>query len=178
MAIPALITARRDSVRVPFKNRETVGGTALWLRAVWFARANGLRAIVDSDDEHIICECWRLGVEAHQRFLPPEAQGGTHWQAIESACRDLRLDSFVLLQPTSPFRAAAVLTSCVDAFDGRRPVLTCSTPGRWDGNIAVHAFPLSPAPPVFVRNPFAYSLQVDTPEDLAEAREAARWMPC
>lgn len=176
----ALITARRDSIRLPFKNRRHVGGFPLWMRPAIFAIRCGLRPVVDTDDEAILAEAEFQGIETHRRLTPPESEGGTHWQAIADACRGLGLDRFILLQPTSPFRSQSVLRACLDAFDGKRPVLTCSTAGKWDGNIGLFCHPtqadwLSCA--AWVRNPFAYSLQIDTPADLLEARQAEEWMP-
>lgn len=173
----ALITARRDSARLPFKNRETVGGVALWHRSFLFAKACGLRPVVDTDDEVIIEACRQRGYEVRERTVASEAQGGTHWQAIRAAADDLGLSHFALLQPTSPFRSRRVMLEALAAFDGLRPVLTCSTLGEWDGNIGIYPNPAASLLPVWIRNPFAFSLQIDTPEDLAEAIEVSKFMP-
>lgn len=173
----ALITARRDSQRVPYKNRETVNGSALWHRSFLFAKACGLRPVVDTDDEVIIETCRQRGYEVHERTVASEAQGGTHWQAIRAAADDLGLSHFALLQPTSPFRSRRVMLEALAAFDGIDPVLTYSTPDVWDGNLAVFSHPKALGGNLdnarWIRNPFACSLQIDTPEDLAEARAVA-----
>lgn len=169
--ITALITARKDSQRVPFKNRETVGGIPLWMRSVLFAQSCGLHPVVDTDDELIIEACKYRGFEVHKRTVPSEKEGGTHWQAIEAAAEDLGINMYVLLQPTSPFRCQQVLKDCLNSFDGSGPVLTYSTEGKWDGNIAVHTYPKSAwYEPTWVRNYFACSLQIDFQDDLIEAR--------
>ena len=173
--VVALITARRDSERVPYKNRETVNGSSLWHRSYLFARACGLRPIVDTDDEVIIEACRHRGYEVHKRTVASEAEGGTHWQAIRAAADDLGLTHFALLQPTSPFRSRQVMLDALAAFDEHKTtVLTYSTPEVWDGNIGIFKHPETVGHPVWVRNPFACSLQIDTPEDLAEARSVAR----
>ena len=174
----ALITARRDSQRLAFKNRQTVGGIALWHRSYLFARACGLRPIVDTDDEVIIEACRHRGYEVHKRTVASEAEGGTHWQAIRAAADDLGLTHFALLQPTSPFRSRQVMLDALAAFDEHKTtVLTYSTPEVWDGNLGIYLHPENVGHPVWVRNALACSLQIDTPEDLAEAIQAARWMP-
>lgn len=173
MATTALITARRDSVRLPHKNRLEVGGVALWRRSMDFARSNGLRAVLDSDDPVILADALKAGFEVHPRMTPSEAHGGTHWEAIEAACDDLGLSSFVLLQPTSPFRCPEVLARCLKAFDGTRPVLTHSSPNDWwDGNIGIWPHPRNGLEPVLVdERDWRLSLQIDTPEDLQIARD-------
>jgi len=174
----ALITVRRDSARLPFKNRETVGGVALWHRSYLFAKACGLRPVVDTDDEVIIEACRYRGYEVHERTVASEAQGGTHWQAIRAAADDLGLTHFALLQPTSPFRSRRVMLEALAAFEKHKTtVLTYSTPEVWDGNVGIYPHPKTSPSTVWVRNPFACSLQIDTPEDLAEAIEAARLIP-
>lgn len=172
MATTALITARRDSVRLPHKNRLEVGGVPLWRRSMDFALSHGLRAVLDTDDPVILADALKAGLEVHPRMTPSEAHGGTHWQAIEAACDDLGLSSFVLLQPTSPFRSHDILDRCLKSFDGRHPVLTYSSPHEWwDGNIGIWPHPRNGLAPVFIdQRDWRLSWQVDTPEDLETAR--------
>jgi len=177
MEIPAIITARRDSVRIPRKNHQTVGGYPLWLRAAMFARFCGLRAIVDSDDEQILADAAASGYETHVRTTPSESQGGTHWQALHAAACDLDLGHYVLLQPTSPFRSAAILSRCLLAHDDEpgRPVLTSEDSRTWDGNIGIfhreHREMPKRAHCQTVRNVRPYAFQIDRPGDVEEARE-------
>lgn len=173
----ALITARLGSTRLADKNVRRVGMLQLWERAALFARRQGLTPVVDSDDERILEDAAGWGYQIHPRKTPPESQGGTHWQAINAAAADLGLASFVLLQPTSPFRNPKALEDALKAFDGYLPVFTYSRPGIWDGNIGVYPYPDPLAHVAFarwVRQPEAYSHQIDTPEDLDLARQMLR----
>lgn len=176
----ALITARLGSTRLADKNVRRVGMLQLWERAALFARRQGLTPVVDSDDERILEDAAGWGYQIHRRTTPPESMGGTHWQAINAAAADLGLASFVLLQPTSPFRNPKALEDALKAFDGYLPVFTYSRPGIWDGNIGVYPYPDPLAHVTFarwVRQPEAYSHQIDTPEDLDLARSMLKADP-
>ena len=173
----ALITARLGSIRLPEKNVRRIGMLQLWERAAVFATSAGLIPVIDSDHPRILDDAEGFGYKVHPRTTPPEHQGGTHWDAINAAANDLGLDSFVLLQPTSPFRNQNALAACLEAFDGHVPVFTCSRPRIWDGNIGVYPWPRSLDNVAYARwisQPEAYSHQIDTPEDLDLARQMLR----
>ena len=170
----ALITARAGSTRLPRKNHALIDGVPLWRRAVDFATEARLRPIVDTDDEDILSQLDISFCLSHRRKTLPESQGGTHWQAIEDVCKDFGLCSFVLLQPTSPYRSLSVLESCLTKFDGSGPVLTHDGDYTWDGNIGIWSYPVIRENPKWVRNDTGLSLQIDTKYDYLMARLTPR----
>lgn len=176
----ALVTARKDSKRVPNKNHVPIDGIPLWLRSVIFAKVNNLDVMVDTDDKSILVQCQVLGISYHKRTTRSEAEGGTHWQAIGSAVRYLKADCILLLQPTSPFRLSDTLTNCLAAWNGAKAVYTsdnkpCST---WDGNMAIISAEDcqradGPLTFTYAYNPNPYDLQIDYPEDITMALNVA-----
>lgn len=183
MEIAALITARMDSVRIPRKNHAVIGGYPLWLRSAMFARACGIRAIVDSDDVQILADAHVSGYETHVRTVLPESAGGSHWDALHGAAHDLRLEHYILLQPTSPFRSAAVLHECLKAHEAQpaRPVLTSDDGQTWDGNIGIFHREHRAMPRLsdckFVPNEWYYSVQIDFEQDIEACRKMERELP-
>lgn len=124
----ALITARGGSKSVPGKNLKLLGGKPLiaWsIQAALQARAVGW-VVVSTDDSKIAEVALEHGAEAP--FLrPPELAGDAspHLDAIRHALTWLadnqgyNPEYLLLLQPTSPFRAAADIDAAVAMLEGR-----------------------------------------------------------
>lgn len=182
MAFAAIITARKDSIRIPGKNRAKVGGFELWHRSAMFAVQCGISPIIDSDDEGILILARTMGFTVHQRTTPSEDQGGTHWQAIQAVAKDYGLSRYALLQPTSPFRSQPIMTACLRELDkgNAKAILTTYAKGdKWDGNIGIFSDSDNKVPESFhaIRNGWVQSFQVDEPGDLEEARHLEKLLP-
>lgn len=148
-----------------------------------FARACCIRAIVDSDDEQILADAAFSGYETHVRKVRPESEGGTHWDAMHWAAHDLRLEHYILLQPTSPFRSLGVLYACILAHEAQpaKPVLTSDDGLTWDGNIGIFHREHKAMPRMShcqtVPNAWPFTLQIDFQQDVEAARELERLLP-
>lgn len=125
MVTLALIPARGGSKGVPRKNLRPVGGLSLVARAIEAARRSGVidHILLSTDDEEIAAEGRRCGVGVP--FLRPadlagdaSAIGPAIVHAIESFERHagIAVDVLVLLEPTSPFRAAEHVRLAVERF--------------------------------------------------------------
>ena len=120
----AIIPARGGSKGIPNKNLKTISGQSLVARAIDAAKKcpSITRIVVSSDDQQILDEARRLGVEIVRR--PDEL--ATDESTIESAIMHALAESgavaplpkvLALLQPTSPLRDPAVLENAI----GLRP---------------------------------------------------------
>ena len=131
MAGPPLlyVPARGGSEGVPGKNLQFVGGASLVGRAVMAARrwrreagAAGARIFLDTDDPKIAKEGKHWGADVP--FLRPARLAGGRVSTVDSVLHALdRLEregqcysSLVLLQPTSPFRSAQDIATCVNRY--------------------------------------------------------------
>lgn len=181
-----LVTARKDSQRLPGKNRLTVGGIPLWERAARFGAQTGWRVVVDSDDGAILEAAWLAGYAIHPRATPREAEGGTHKQAIYDAARWAGASSVLLLQPTSPFRDLTALAGLVDGFDGSASHLTTQGQGGaslgltgWDGNLMLFdpRRDYDSTPSLLTPLPAPYGLEVDYEGNRWEAERLCPTLP-
>lgn len=115
----ALVPARSGSRGVPGKNLQRVGGRSLIAHAIdtaWQSGAVG-RVLVSTDDPAIARAGIRAGAEVPWLRPASLARSATPMidvvlHALDALERDDRFvpDSLVLLQPTSPFRTASVIT--------------------------------------------------------------------
>lgn len=115
-----LITARGGSKRAPRKNLRPVGGRPLIAWTIAAATESRFldRLILSSEDEEIIACARRFGCEAP--FVRPHELAGDDAASIDVVHHALntlseRYDYLVLLQPTSPLRAAEDIDGCVAA---------------------------------------------------------------
>jgi CMP-N,N'-diacetyllegionaminic acid synthase len=110
-----LVVARGDSRRVPRKNLRMLGGKPLVAHTFEAAKAAPSldRVLVSTDSAEIADLAKRHGVDAP--FLRPPELAGDHARVIDAALHALQwladheayvADYVMLLQPTSPFRAA------------------------------------------------------------------------
>lgn len=186
MNVLAIIPARAGSKRLPGKNRETVGGVPLWRRAVDCAKdAHATETVLVTDDEIIRDEAKRLGIRVFDE--PPDVADDATSMAsvlIWTLPRfTATFDAIVLLQPTSPLRTADDVLACLRIFQnsGCDSVVSVSDVGehRYERNGAVYV-----TRPSVIRGgavtagwtqlyvmPPERSVDVDTAEDLAEARK-------
>ncbi len=121
--VAALIPARAGSKGIRDKNLAEVGGRSLlrWAVDLALAMPEIDRCIVSTDGREIASEAARLGAEVHPR--PAELAGDDamvmdtilevrRWhKAVGQGC-----EQFVLLQPTSPFRAPESVRRCLAAL--------------------------------------------------------------
>ncbi len=118
--VVAMIPARGGSESVPCKNLHPLGGKPLLAWPIETAKATRAidRVFVSTDDGEIARVGSELGAEIHQR--PPELATAT--ALVIDAIRHLRdrlceagapADIMVLLEPTSPFRTAALVSRCI-----------------------------------------------------------------
>lgn len=122
-AVLGLITARGGSQRLPGKNLARLGGRSLLQRTIDAALGSASidRLIVSSDDPDILAAAEAGGAEAP--FVRPAELAGPTATSIDvvrhainwaDATEPGRYDLLVLLQPTSPLRAAADIDAVVD----------------------------------------------------------------
>lgn len=113
----AVVPARGGSKRVPGKNLRAVGGKPLLAWALEQARA--ARSIdhlaVSSDDDAILAAATRLGCDTALRR--PDALARDDSPGVDPVLHAIDVlpgyDLVVLLQPTSPLRAASDIDACV-----------------------------------------------------------------
>lgn len=147
-----VIPARGGSKGVPRKNLRCVGGVSLLRRAVRSAADSGAvdRVVVSTDDAEIRAEALAAGAEAP--FLRPAALAADEsptvdvvahavdaWEAVSGE----RVDTIVLLEPTSPFRRATHVRDAVARFreGGCAAVVSVCPLERKPENIFVKAEP-------------------------------------
>ena len=179
----AIVTARRNSVRLPGKNMLPVGGVPLAVRAIQFARSLGLDCVVTTDIPELHPYCEEAGAKLIPRPLQLSAGlgQGMHDAAIQHALKASGNAGrpYALLQPTTPFRLPETTLRCLSlALTEKKPVRTiyCGHLAQHklpDGNIfacpngqPIHASGDDWLP---VESDWLESLQVDTPSDYATA---------
>ena len=109
--VVAIIPARAGSKRVPGKNLKTINGRSLVQLSIDRAKETSLieRIVVSSDDPVILKQAKDAGVERIHRPAPLCTDEASSMAVVKHAIREMDLhdeDELVLLQPTSPFRAA------------------------------------------------------------------------
>ena len=107
----AIIPARGGSKRIPGKNLQRIGRKTLIEIAVEQARAARLVDViaVSSEDEEILAHAEKLGVRAIRRPAALARDETPGMAPVLHAIHALKMreeEELVLLQPTSPFRAA------------------------------------------------------------------------
>jgi CMP-N,N'-diacetyllegionaminic acid synthase len=151
--ILALITARGGSKRLPGKNIKPLGGLPLIAWSIRAARDSGCCAdVLVSTDDHQIAKVAR-DYGASVPWLRPAELATDVTGSVEVALHALKMwqeqhgpaDALLLLQPTSPFRAADAIGGAIRLFEeggGSHPVVSVS-PARshpaWCFRIGDHA---------------------------------------
>jgi CMP-N,N'-diacetyllegionaminic acid synthase len=133
----AFIPARGGSKGVPRKNLAVIGGVSLVGRAVQLAdRIPTIdEVVVSSDDEEILQEARAHGATIERRS-PTLARDDTPTLDVlrDYLDRHPAVDVIVLLQPTSPLRAAADVTASLDRLAEADSVVTVTAlehPPEW-----------------------------------------------
>jgi CMP-N-acetylneuraminic acid synthetase len=124
MRVLGIVTARGGSKGVPGKNLRSLGGKPLlaWTAEAARAATRLARTIVSTDDAAIAEASRACGLDV-PFMRPPELATDTaptlpvlqHAVAQLEAAGD-RYDAICLLQPTNPFRGAALIDACIEQF--------------------------------------------------------------
>lgn len=187
-----VIPARGGSTRVPRKNMQVVGGMTLVERAVRCGEAAGRpigcgQVVVSTDDYEIAATAEDWG-PAMVCLRPQQLRGdGPMWPVLADAHRWMRgiaqttwdPEWVACLQPTSPLRThidvrAAILMAC--DREARSLVSVNEQTGQRNGAIYITRVEMLRDGLVFDADslkypmPAARSLDINTPEDLEEAR--------
>ena len=118
MKVLGLIPARGGSKGVPGKNLRRIAGVTLVGWTVRSALASSLdRLVVSTDSREIADEASRVGADVP--FIRPSelAQDSSLTiDVVKHALRELKddWDAVMILQPTSPFRSALDINTCVE----------------------------------------------------------------
>lgn len=121
MRVLGLIPARGGSKGVPGKNLRKVGGRTLIEWTTRSALASRLeRTVISTDSEEIAAEAIRCGVEVP--FVRPAKLATDTSLSIDVVQHALSAlsetwDAVMLLQPTSPFRTAADIDTCITMLE-------------------------------------------------------------
>lgn len=153
-----VIPARGGSKSVPKKNIRTFLGEPLLVRAIRSAKSARLLTdfVVSTDDNEIATIAERAGAKVVIR--PPElAQDHSRTEealihALDSisAASGTTYEAVVTLEPTSPFRTAALIDRCLTEFQrAKSPCLftvaeTTKIYGRLEGDVFMPLFPGQP----------------------------------
>lgn len=197
MTTTILIPARGGSKRVPRKGLQKVGGKTLIERAVETATGRGINAIVlvASDDKEMLAIAHAAGVDSVE--LPGHIASGDNgvpeickWYYEQERARNgyLGENSIVaVIQPTSPFVSEDDVRSVVHAMErcnhlGIESVVSVTVDGKgYRRNGAIYATlgkhwlagQCVAGPTLFHVMPPERSIDIDTVEDLQEARRMA-----
>lgn len=113
----AVIPCRRGSKGLPGKNRATIAGLPLWLRAAKACRQARYidDVVISTDDQVIYDEAKELGYKVHARSSLTASDTASSESVLIEACDDLNLepDILVLVQCTSPFTTSLELDQAV-----------------------------------------------------------------
>lgn len=192
----AVIPCKERSTRCPGKNRRTIGGVPLWLRAARFAQSVGVEPVVTTDDAEIARECEALHVRCLRRPERLCRDETPMFDVLVHLFGNVRADSFVLLQPTSPFRLPGQFRRLERMLGGDIVVCTGTPanpmtfvngkptfgavknsqewPMAFDGNMLLSSVErllreksVYAGRTIVVENPPPYCLQVDTEQEFA-----------
>lgn len=105
MKVIAIIPAKGRSARLPGKNVRPFAGLPLFLHSVFYARAEGLHAVVSTDSDEVRALCREHGVECVAEAVP---DAGDSVRCVRGVLERVACGAFVLLQPTSPLRQAGL----------------------------------------------------------------------
>ncbi len=126
MRVLAIIPARAGSKGIPGKNIKPLNGTPLIGWTCLAAKQSRYidRLIVSTDDGSIGTVAQQYGCDLP--FLRPENLATDTSSSVDLVVHALdnlpeRYDAFVLLQPTSPFRAAADIDACIEKLADSEP---------------------------------------------------------
>ncbi len=123
--ILGVVPARGGSKGMPRKNLVRLGGQPLIVHTLRAARASARlgAVVVSTDDAEIADAARREGIDVPR--LRPAALSTDEiavWPAVRDAVQaweqsHRRVDTVVVLQPTSPLRTAADIDGCIGAFE-------------------------------------------------------------
>jgi CMP-N-acetylneuraminic acid synthetase len=138
-----LIPARKNSKRLPLKNRKFLADKPLFQYSIEYAMKEGFSAsdiIVSSDDEILLDMADKFGVELHQRGEIFSGDYTTSGEVLKNAWQELRLNDShcVLLQPTNPFRPKKTLLKLLEIMDKQNveSIYTISTLNQKVGKLS------------------------------------------
>lgn len=141
-----VITARKNSQRLPSKNKKILGGKRLiqWTlnEAVELWRTDLINEIrLITDDDELINDYSAYG--GLRIYREPDELGDNrrHIDAILWGLKDLTdLNDIILLQTTSPFRTAADVKYFLDCYNGLYPIAAVDT--NWNACGAIYIIKL------------------------------------
>jgi len=134
MTFAAIVTARKNSRRLPNKNVMDLGGKSLisWTLEFALAQHEISKIIVSTDDHRVINVCREFGIEVSK--LRPESlsQDNTstidvcRYEIVSNSIQKRDFDGFFILQPTSPFRSVHTFKNVIQNFhtSERKSVVT------------------------------------------------------
>lgn len=134
MSTLAIIPCRAGSERLPGKNRLEIGGVPLWRRALDVALAARIDEIIVSTDDEAILDAG----DSHAVERPAHLCTAT--APIESVIAHHMRDEhnlIVLLNPTSPFRSVATVTTAIEYAQAWRAGTAVSVVERRDPHLEV-----------------------------------------
>jgi CMP-N-acetylneuraminic acid synthetase len=187
MRVLGLIPARGGSVRVPRKNLQQVGGIPLLAHAMLHCRGSKLLTDwrVSTDSVDVALGAVFLDGNVRRVLSRNKSAGDVPIiDVIREALEDMKdadLDAICLVQPTSPFREPKDIDACIERLTpGVRSVVSVDAEtGKRNGAVYVARLEMLrdgyvfDAESVTYRMPHARSMDVNTVEDLAEARRMA-----
>ncbi len=178
-----MIPARGGSTRIPRKNLAHLHGATLLERAIKCASGTGEHFIVSTDDAQTYERCQQLGAPV---FARDSQDDGPMVDVLRLAMQSSvarkggpEASVVVCLQPTSPLRNAHDVGACLSMFyanEARSVVSVDATTGQRNGAVYVTRRDMIYDKLVFDDDSLKYpmpherSLDINTPEDLEEAR--------
>lgn len=120
-----VVTARKNSIRLPNKNLLPLNSMSLAVHSVIHGLDAGLDVILSTDIPELAQMVSKLPCKV---VTPPDelTDGNHHKQQIEHAIQGYEACNVVLLQPTSPFRPNHLVNRCIQEFE-KNPSVTCIT---------------------------------------------------
>lgn len=173
MRVAALIPARKNSRRIPDKNRCEVGGVPLWRHAVQHAIDSGVidAILISSDDPAILADAAMFGVRSEVRIWScHQPQFKQTYDVMRHVVlhgdkelqENFNFDAtaICLLQPTSPLRTGDDIARCVGKLTEGVDSVVSVAEGPDDIAFQIrHAGRLEQIPPIVVPNGAIYLIK-------------------
>lgn len=109
----AIIPAKGNSSRLPFKNVLPVRGMPLFMYSVFYAMQEGYYPLVSSDSEEVFKICDKVKVSYFKETVDDSKQENCINQILE----EYSCEKFAILQPTSLFREPGLLREMEKQLD-------------------------------------------------------------
>lgn len=125
MSYKVLIPARKNSKRLPAKNKRILDGMPLFMHSVHYAINEGFDKddiIVSTDDEDISAIADEFGVIVHKRSEQYSGDLTSSGDVLKNVWQQLQLfgNNSILLQPTNPLRPKELLRDSIRMFEDTR----------------------------------------------------------